>query len=430
VTENAPGVVVGERYELVERLGEGGMAEVWRATQLNLGRDVALKLVRDHIAGDPQAGRRLEREARVAASLRHPNVVKVHDYGATGERLFLAMELLEGRPLRAVVDAHLAPLPLGRALAIAGQVADALVAAHALGLVHRDLKPENVFLEKTPAGDDRAVVVDFGLAFIAGDAVRGRMTQQGRAIGTPDYMSPEQCTGDALGPPSDVYSFGCMLYEMLTSAPPFAGRKESPAYLHLLEPVRPPREARPDLSIPNELDDLVVRMLAKAPEERPDMEAVRVGLCRVEDPAGAGRGRVRGLPRVERMIAPSAATREAPTVIRPDGVELAVVGALEGELVLSLGANALVPFIVSDDEPIGEARAIYAPGASVEALVALRSEHPGRPLITDADPTDMDRVAALVKVGVDEVVHRPPTASDIAKKVWRALRRAERRRGP
>jgi len=426
---NEPGQVIAGRYELVEMLGEGGMAEVWRAVQLNLGREVALKLLHAHIATDPTARARFEREARVAATLRHPNAVDVYDVGEDEDHAFLAMELLEGRALRDEVDAHLPPLAPQRTVQVAARVADVLATAHDRGLVHRDLKPENIFLERAPGGEERVVVVDFGLAFIVDDDLRGRLTREGRAIGTPDYMSPEQCSGGTLGPPSDVYSLGCVLYEMLTTRPPFAGRDESPAYLHLLAPVIPPREARPDLPIPAALSDLCVRMLAKAAEERPDMREVFEAIEGAADAAEQPRSRLRGQPRAQRMVseAPPGPTQER-MVVRPDGAELAVIGSLHGDMALALGANALVPFIVSDDQPVEDARAIYAPGLGVEELLRVREAHEGVPLLTTANPKDMDRVAALVKIGVDEVVHEPVTAAEVAKKAWRAIRRARRRR--
>lgn len=424
----APGVRLGDRYELVARIGEGGMAEVWRATQLNLGRDVALKLLRDPIATSPRARRRFEREAKVAAALTHPNVVRIHDFGEIEGLLFLAMELLEGQPLRALVDAHLPPPPLERTVRIVTQIAEALGAAHRMGLVHRDLKPENVFLQPTSKGGDRVIVVDFGLAFIEGDEARGRQTAEGRVAGTPDYMSPEQITGGAVGPATDVYALGCLLYEMLTGRVPFVGDRQNLAYQHLLEPAQPPREVRPDLPIPPELDSLCLRMIGKLAADRPDMDAVRAEL---EDLASEAGNRVRTQRylqgRAGRMV-PAPEGGRATESIRPGGdpAEVAVIGPMQGDLVLGLGANALIPFVVSDEEPVAGAAAIFAPGAAPEDLRALRAAH-AVPIVTDAEPKDMARIAELVSIGVDEVVPRPATSTEIAQKIWRAIRRARRR---
>ncbi|MEZ4339597.1 MAG: serine/threonine-protein kinase [Sandaracinaceae bacterium] len=424
------GMRLGDRYELVERIGHGGMAEVWRATQLNLGRDVALKLLHEHTSMSPRARRRFEREAKVAAALTHPNVVRIHDFGELDGQLFLAMELLEGQPLRELVDAHLPPLPLERTVRIVVQIAEALAAAHRMGLVHRDLKPENVFLQPTSKGGDRVIVVDFGLAFIEGDEVRGRLTGEGRVAGTPDYMSPEQITGGAVGPASDVYALGIVLYEMLTTRVPFGGDRQNLAYQHLLEPVEPPRSARPDLPIPPELDALCLRMLGKLAGDRPDMDTVRSEL---EDLGSESAGRTRTQRylqgRAGRMVpAPEGRATES---IRPGGdpAEVAVIGALPGDLVLGLGANGLIPFIVSDVEPVAGADAIFAPDAAPDELRALRAAH-AVPIVTDAEPRDMTRIAELVSIGVDEVVPRPATSTDIAQKIWRAVRRARRRGTP
>ncbi len=429
----APGDRLGDRYVLVERIGEGGMAEVWRATQLNLGRDVALKLLRPHVAASARSRMRFAREAKVAAALTHPNVVRIHDFGEIDGQLFLAMELLEGAPLRDLVDAHRPPLPLERTVRIVAAIADALAAAHAMGLVHRDLKPENVFLQPTSKGGDRVVVVDFGLAFIEGDELRGRMTGEGRVAGTPDYMSPEQITGAEVGPPTDVYALGCMLYEMLTSSVPFAGDRQNLAYQHLLEMPRPPREVRQERGIPAALDDLCLRMLGKIASERPTMVAVRDALEALgSEPADRARTQRYLQGRAGRMVPAADESARRPTEsIRPSGdlVEVAIVGSMAGDLALGLGANGLVPYVVSDETPIEGAAAIYAPGSSVEALRALRAAH-GVPLVTDAEPKDMARIAELVGIGVDEVVPRPATSGQIAHKLWRAIRRAQRRSAP
>ncbi|MCB9595760.1 MAG: serine/threonine protein kinase [Sandaracinaceae bacterium] len=432
--ENEPGKLIGERYELVRKIGEGGMAEVWQATQLNLGRDVALKLLRPHVAANTTSRKRFEREARVASALTHPNVVRIHDFGEASGQLYLAMELLEGYPLRDIVDAHLPLLPIERTIRIVTQIADALAAAHDMGLVHRDVKPENVFVQPTSKGGDRVVVVDFGLAFIEGDTARGRMTREGRVAGTPDYMSPEQITGSVTGAASDVYSLGCLLYEMLTSRVPFTGDRENLAYQHLLEPPRPPREARRDLAIPAELDDLCMRMLGKLAGERPDMETVRGTLDSLGSDSPERSRTQRYLQgRAGRMVAaPDALTHgRATESIRPPGdpVEVAVIGRMQGDLVLGLGANGLIPFVVSEDQPIAGAAAIFAPGVELDELRRLRSTETV-PIVTDADAKDMTRIAELVTVGVDEVVPRPATTAQISHKIWRAIRRARRRSAP
>jgi len=432
-----PGDRIADRFSLVEELGVGGMGAVWRATQLNLGRDLALKLLLPEYAASPGARARFEREARVASALKHPNAVQIYDFGEDDGQLFIAMELLEGVTLRSIVDEHLPPQPLERTLRILSQIAEVLLVAHEMHLVHRDLKPENVFLERTPQGQERVVVVDFGLAFIRGRKDSGRLTREGVAMGTPDYMSPEQAAGDDdVGSPADVYSLGCILYEMLTTQVPFRGNSVQVITQQLFSAPTPPSEARKDLRIPRELEELCLRMLSKRAAERPAMDVVH-GLLSHLDPSAEKRERGRdGVfleGRAARMISTVRPAKNARTLsdpyATPDGVEpvqLAVVGELAGELGLGLGANGLIAFIVSPDQPIDGADAIFAPGAEKEALEALAAH--GVPLVTDAETGDMGRVTELLRAGVDEVVHRPIRAEDLSKKVWRAIRRHRRRK--
>jgi serine/threonine protein kinase len=427
--------VVAGRFRLEEQLGEGGMGEVWRATQMALDRPVALKLLRPQVAFLPGARARFEREARVTAGLAHPSIVKIHDFGEDGDRLWLAMELLRGYPLRALLDEHLPVMDVGRGMAILGQVADGLLAAHEVDLVHRDLKPENIFLE--PRGNaDRAVVVDFGLAFISGSPEHDRLTREGVVLGTPDYISPEQALGEEIGPPADVYALGCVLYEVLTGTTPFQGPPATMVAAHLFHPPTPPSERRRDVEVPRHLEELCLRMMAKIASERPSMEVVRGILAQSHAPAVVRRrerDRLQPLSRRARMIStiPPSPQRMQETLgmnAEPEGaVFLAVVGALSGDLSLALSANGLQAFIVSEDQPLEGAEAIYAPEATSETLSELVAT--GVPVITDLTAGDMDRMTVLLRVGVTEVVDRPVRADGLARKVWRAIRRHRRATG-
>ena len=427
---------IAGRFELVEELGVGGMGAVWRATQLNLGRDLALKLLLPEYSASPGARARFEREARVASALKHQNAVQIFDFGEDDGQLFIAMELLEGVTLRSIVDEHLPVQPLERVIRILSQISEVLLFAHEMHLVHRDLKPENVFLERTPQGEDRVVVVDFGLAFIRGRKNSGRLTQAGIAMGTPDYMSPEQAAGDDdVGPPTDVYSLGCMLYEMLTTRVPFTGNSVQVITQQLFSAPTPPSELQRDVPIPRELEDLCLRMLSKRAAERPAMDIVH-GLLTHADPTSDARERGRDRTYLEgraaRMISTVRPAKHAQTLsdvhAAPSGMEpvqLAVVGELSGDLTLGLGANGLLAYIVSDEQPLDGADAIFAPDATPEALQGLKER--GVPLVTDAATGDMSRVTELLRAGVDEVVNRPIRAEDLSKKVWRAIRRHRRR---
>ena len=208
---------LGSRYTLTEVLGTGGMATVWRARDGVLGREVAVKVLSPQYAADPGFLARFEREARHAASVSSPRLVTVFDSGIDEGTPFLVMELLTGRTLRQVL-AEASPLPIGQAVAIAAAVCEGLDAAHAAGLVHRDITPANIMLV-----GENVKILDFGIARGNGTAA-GTMT--GTILGTAAYLSPEQSAGYPAGPQSDLYSLGCVLFEMLTGTPPFTA--ESP----------------------------------------------------------------------------------------------------------------------------------------------------------------------------------------------------------
>src|SRR5712692_8297778 len=260
------------KYRLDETLGAGGMGTVYRATHLLIDRPVALKVLSQRFVGDQTAQQRFRREARAAGRMQHPNAVTVTDFGATDDGyLYIVMELLEGRTLRDLL-AHEAPLDPARAVSFMLQACAAVGAAHEAGLIHRDLKPANIFIEQRPNLPAIAKVLDFGVAkFVVEehDDDYNTLTQVGAIIGTPRYMSPEQCSGAApLTPASDVYSLGIILYEMLTGAVPFSA--ETPlavAMKQVTEAPRLPREVVP--SIPKELETVVLHALAKHAADRP-----------------------------------------------------------------------------------------------------------------------------------------------------------------
>lgn len=264
LTDPFLGSVFDGRYELLERVGTGGMGAVYRAVQTNVGRDVAVKVL--SLAGleNADALRRFENEARVISQLHHPNTLKLIDFGRTADgRPYLVTEFLRGQPLQRLLDA--APKSTRWTLGVLRQVCDALAEAHALGIVHRDLKPENIFVEVIN-GAEIVRVLDFGIAKLG----QNSHTITGTVFGTPVYMSPEQAQGDIVDARSDLYSMGVIAYRCLVGRPPFSGEQALAILLkHLQEAPVPPRLAAPNADIPLRVEELVLALLAKSPVERP-----------------------------------------------------------------------------------------------------------------------------------------------------------------
>jgi eukaryotic-like serine/threonine-protein kinase len=255
-------VLLGGRYELERMIAGGGMGAVWRAVDRRLDRPVAVKLLRRSLASDPAFVERFRREARAAAALSHPNVAGVFDYGEHEGEAFIVMELVEGENLAERL-AREGPLPWPRALGIAEQVARALAAAHAHGLVHRDVKPANILLNQgthPPA----VKVTDFGIAR-AEAAVT--LTGTGAVLGSAAYVAPEQASGSQVGPAADLYGLGCVLFEMVTGRPPYRGESAvALATQHVSGPVPNPRQLRPEL--PGAVAAIILRALRKDPAAR------------------------------------------------------------------------------------------------------------------------------------------------------------------
>ena len=226
------------RYQILQRIGEGGMGVVYKCRQMPLDRMVAIKMLNQQMAKDPNWVKRFNQEAKACSLLQHPNTIRMFDFGQTQDgRLFMAMEFLDGMVLRQAV-AQQAPFAANRVLKILIQCCASLAEAHSIGIIHRDIKPDNVFLLNMPGSPDFVKLLDFSVAKLLqeNDAMR---TQAGVVFGTPQYMSPEQGRGEPLSPRSDLYGVGILAYEMLTGAVPFSDPNPmNVIQLHLRRPSR------------------------------------------------------------------------------------------------------------------------------------------------------------------------------------------------
>ena len=249
----------GNRYRIVRRLGGGGMATVFRAEQVMLGREVVVKVLHAHLARDPEMTERFRREAEAAAQLVHPTICPILDFGQSGDVVYIVMPYLGGGSLADRVQKERTVSPVVVASS-AAQVAVALDHAHRRGVVHRDVKPDNILFDD----DGNALITDFGIATAK---FHGRLTASGRAMGTPHYMSPEQAMGKLIDGRSDLYALGVVMYEALVGFPPFDGADAfSVGYKHVHEPPVPLLDI--DSRVPEELAAIVMRCLAKAPDAR------------------------------------------------------------------------------------------------------------------------------------------------------------------
>jgi eukaryotic-like serine/threonine-protein kinase len=252
------------QYRIVEELGRGGMGMVYKAHDTQLDRPVVLKLLMSERLADEESRRRFLREARLASALDHPNICTIYEIQETGGYFFIAMQFVEGETLKEAIDSR--PLPLQTVISVALQIADAMAAAHSRGIIHRDIKPQNIML--TPRG--QAKILDFGLAksLDEADSSHGTdLTEMGSPLGTPSYMSPEQIEGERVDRRSDIFSFGIVLFEMVTGRKPFV-EKNRIDLLHAICRDPAPEVARFTPSSPGQLQGIIDHAMAKHPADR------------------------------------------------------------------------------------------------------------------------------------------------------------------
>lgn len=260
MTAAAEAPLLNKRYKLLRPIGQGGMAVVYKAQDLSLGRVVAVKILRDNLTGDPEFLARFQHEARAAANLAHPNIVTVHDFGRDGGRYYIVMEHIEGKDLKSYIKEN-GPLTIDQAIDLAIQICAGVGYAHRAGLVHCDIKPQNMLV----TSDGRIKITDFGIARALASIQPGETTDV--VWGSPQYYSPEQAAGEHPTPASDVYSIGVVLFEMLAGRLPFvASSQQQLAMMHLRE--EPPRLSLFNPSVPDTLELIVHKVLAKEPSAR------------------------------------------------------------------------------------------------------------------------------------------------------------------
>ncbi len=392
--------VLGERYEIGEVLGRGGMAEVHHGRDLRLGREVAVKVLRNDLARDPSFQVRFRREAQASASLNHPAIVAVYDTGedrtALGATPYIVMEYVEGETLRDVIrrEGHLSA---ERAMTLAADICGALDFSHRNGIVHRDVKPGNVMI--TPQGTVK--VMDFGIARAVSDSA-ATMTSTAAVIGTAQYLSPEQARGESVDARSDVYSLGCMLYELVTGAPPFTGDSPvSVAYQHVREDPRLPSSINP--AIPAELDAIVLKAMSKNPANRYQSAAdMRNDLLR----ALAGQ-------RVEA------------TPVMGDAEKTAIIGAAPA------GYGGFDEWDDEDEQARRRKRriiiavvsvlAVLLLGGAIAAALSMGGDEPTEPTVAQVQVPPLqnlpepDAVAALTAVGLEAGTRTPRVVTDEAQ---------------
>ena len=351
------GRTLDEKYLLEAKLGIGGMGTVYRARHLLIDRPVAVKVLNQRFVEDEAAQARFRREAKAAGRLRHMNAVGVTDFGQTTDGyVYLVMELLEGKTLRDLL-AKEAPLDLAHAVSIMLQVSSAVAAAHEAGIIHRDLKPANIFIVQRSDVPTVVKVLDFGIAKLAADSLdedeRQTLTQVGAMIGTPRYMSPEQCNGSPLTPAADVYSMGVILYEMLTGTVPFSGL--SPLAIAMRHSTETPRRPSEFISsIPPTLERVVLHALEKRPADRPqDASAFREELFDTAERLGLEHAATSTAPSIE-------ALRSAGTP-SPSGRLVVDLGRLRENRAATSGAGELTTIDKADAQRIIESSATAQP---------------------------------------------------------------------
>ncbi len=444
------GITVAGRYRIEKLLAQGGMGRVYKATHLSLGEPVVVKFLLAAWAAHPSSRARLEREARALARLRHPGVTAVYDFGDHEGMPFMVIEYLDGETLAARICATTVMPSVGDAAAIFDPILRTIEAAHGLGIVHRDLKPENVMVLSTSDGQPYAKVLDFGLARVPDDIQDARLTEAGTLQGTLAYMSPEQCRGEAVGPPTDIYAIGTMLYEFFTGALPFSGRTSADLIAAQIFRDPPPMEQRGRLvpAAPG-IEALVRSAMDKKLERRPSAGELRDELTAIVGGADLGtlsrkqaieRARLGSEDRAQRALAiltvPHATPELPPAVDAAPAVRPRVVlwrlESLRAEMLANaLAVNGLdavienVPSIAAPTPTAPIAAVVLSAGDDALAFtIAARADVTMAAIpILVVDVVNAAELAALVRAGASDVALASVAEGLLCRQLWRLIRR-------
>jgi tRNA A-37 threonylcarbamoyl transferase component Bud32 len=424
---------IDERWIVGEPLGEGGMASIFRGHHETLGHAVAIKLLKRSLLDDPFLRNRFNREAVALASVSHPNIVDVLDYGESDDQQYMVLELVEGETLERLIE-RTGPMPVERAGALFDQLLSALEVCHAREIVHRDVKPANVMLTSDKDGE-RVVLIDFGLARIRGALAAAKLTETGVVHGTAQYMAPEQCRGEDTGPACDVYSAGLVFYEMLSGAQPFHGTDAATLMAqHLFVEPTPLRQIAPHVSAG--VAAAVHAALAKQPADRPTASALRAALAAAAvgaDPQALGeraaalRHEVAGIGRGERAIGGAGASAEASASAGGSAV-VWIRAAERGAMIRGCLASAgMACSVTGGDAPPnvgagGGVVVIVSAQDGIERVTRLRADAPGVPIVV-VDVQAPGETTEAIRAGASDMLLRGAPDADLVAKLARLLRR-------
>ncbi|MCL2179310.1 MAG: serine/threonine-protein kinase [Proteobacteria bacterium] len=423
------GEVISGKFRLERAIAKGGMGVVYEGTHLHLKRKVALKILHAHLVRKDNSMERFRREAIVLAKLDHPHAVRIYDFGIHQGMPYIAMEFIDGIELADVLAIQ-GFLSLPRIVHMAEQILDVLSSAHKLGIIHRDLKPANIMLcnteqNKTDSKEDFVRVVDFGIAFLR-DQDEPRMTQQGHVHGTAAYMSPEQCRGLDIDARSDLYSLGCVIYELISGQPPFVsdGSIETLS-AHLYREPASLRQTFPEREVPVAMEAFVMRALAKQRSARfPSADAMRQELIRAYKESGLKTARPPRTLLPNQVAEWWVSDTDAPPVAL---LELNMDAASRDILLTTLGVAAVKSVRIEPGDSLlgyGLVMVLAQDGQQGLAVCEKLLATPQTPPIVLCGPEDdLELMTTAIGVGVHDYIPLPLDPTDVARKVVRILRR-------